>query len=1618
MIRRTQMRRGKYLSGFTAAVLTGALIFTSVPAASVSAAEDILSASEDTGDIGIYGNAGDLPARDAGSFPDDTPADTVSDISDGSTDILGDISGDDADVSGNSAGLTEDDISGNAVDYTEAADGSLPDDTVSDNDIYAPEGEADTAYHTVTINFTEGSFPDKFTSYPYICCFLTKNGKTESKNISISGDSIVINVEAGTDLALNSIGMRSPYLPILRDKNGKPYLMKAEKMNDSTIYDYDYNTHNIWPIGTINKDIVISAEPAVCYLDGPQSPIGHKLKNHTSTPLSDFTVDEGSEVIVVDGRKVLKISEQPSKGWYGVAVHMGVKTDDPAHYYVIENECYFKDHNGRIVCPAGQAHVNSDDRVKEEDGYKDERDRYPDALPTHYCAYLPPTAVYNAFVSGSKLILQVIQTRFDKAWNVYYDTDTGIEKLDIYHGNKLIYTAEYYGSVNNLPIGSYFPKYGSQLRFVATPKKGYKIASAQLESLTGKGKKTFTGKAAADLKYTCADGTYATFRTEPVYHERVFYINSNFPEVPYDSSNRKYDVSHDRYLSIYLMKGEDIIGEDIIAKIGNKDVTKQLLSEKILDKSHNGKETVYHLKGDHDLVRGKRIEFTIFREGTSKKHESARSFIVDLDDRDKTVEFADDIYSIPAGVTERKINALVRGNVVTSMLVNGAEIKSRKFNDPENDVSISLSEDNRTLTVTGGTVSASEATPEYTVQIVEKTVKPNRVYDTVAIVIDHTEIIDSPAPSVSVTGTTNNSIKVSIKDKKIDTSIDGLYYKVSAKRISEKPTERCPLKDEAVKIISAADSSCTLNLLRDDATEADIYDGDPTAVYEISTVLLQKSNVPGEASTVVAQSEHIGKAEAVMKEGGIFETDLKLDKPGKKTKLYSNLSRKNCALYGGDYRIGVRYSSNTSIRRLERVDLLDNKGRTLDTARPGEKGSWLDVSDDLISIYPGGNDNTKKLAPGSYKVAAYTVQHTGNDVCAVLNVKVLRAVEGLTIKPSPGDIPVNTKKDIKIKFKAYDTGTGKRTTKVRWEVMSAEHDNYGWHPVEKPLRNKGISISKKGVLKISKNVKYTYPTCFYVKVTANDYAANRSVTAFSDEGGYSISITDKKSTRNLGFSGGSFHNLHLPVYKVNKYFTNTRFGTGAPGGYNYYAYVSLTDKVNSFYDSDPAKFSVEGGSVKIIDQSDGTALLGFKKPGRVKIKARSLQGNGSEARSFTLEGLDKGCRMAFGLWGSREAAISDEAPVFGNLTWYNPGEGNAGGLIPGKTFSYDNHRPLKEAIPLEVIGYNDKTGEVGFIKNAVKVKGGKLKKATKNNVSCYYILPTSVKTTVTLSDKRYKKNNTIKITINNKAIAGKNAPSAVVIPSKKSIYGFIDYAAAGNYKQAEVNRINYDLGPAKKNKTLEAQYAIVSLVKSDNGGQLKNALEANSKGGLSGSGSEACGDGIYAFPVKDGAFSIDWSKDGCLDIKNGTYKFRVTPANKINTDGKDRFVAAGKAVTVDLKVIGAPEAKVSYNGNIILDDSGSAVIDKVSEANIVKGSNVLGAAAEGKGVLKNDNIDGRLNGFADRFIFNPSTGTLTLKDVTADPSKIKKDLTGYVAYKYQSLNGRVIYRYQRISVNQ
>ncbi len=1571
------MRRVKYLSRFTAAVLTGALIFTSVPAVSVSAGEEILSASEDTGDIGVFAD----------------------------------------DVSGNSAAYPDGDISGNAVDYPEAGEGFLLADSISDNDIYAPEREADTAYHTVTINFTEGSFPDKFTSYPYICCFLTKNGKTESKNISISGDSIVINVEAGTDLALNSIGMRSPFLPILRDKNGKPYLMKAEKMTDSIIHDYDYNTHNIWPIGKINKDIVISAEPAVCYLDGPQIPIGYKLKNHTSTPLSDFTVEEDSEVEIVDGRKVLKVSEQPHSGYYGVNVHMGVKTDDPAHYYVIESECYYKDHNGRTVRPAVQGHVNGDDRVKEEDGYKDERDRYPIALPTHYYVCLPPTAVYNAFVSGSKLMLQVIQTRFDKAWDVYSDTDSGIEKINIYHGNKLIYAVRYYGCVDDLPVGSYYPKYGSQLRFVATPKKGYKIASAQLESLTGKGKKTFTGKAAADLKYTAADGAYATFRTEPEYHEHVFYINSNFPEVPYDSSNRKYDVSHDRYVSIYLMKGEDIIGEDIIAKIGNKDVTKQLLSEKILDKSHNGKETVYHLKGDHDLVRGKRIEFTIFREGTSKKHESARSFIVDLDDRDKTVEFADDIYSIPAGAGERKINAVVRGNVVTSMLVNETEVKSRKFTDPENDVSISLSGDNRTLTVSGGNISSSASPVSYTVQIVEKTVKPYSVYDTVNIVIDHTEIIDSPAPSVSVTGTTNNSIGVSIKDKKIDTSIDGLYYKVSAKRISEKPAGRCPLKDEAVKIISAADSSCTLSLLRDDATEADRYDGDPTAVYEISAVLLQKSNVPGEASTVVAQSKNIGKAEAVMREGGIFETALKLDKPGKKTKLYSNLSRENCALYGGDYRIGVSYSKNTSIRRLERVELQNGKGYTVDTARPGVKGRWLDVSDDLISIYPGSDDNTDKLALGSYKVVAYTVQHTGNDVCAVLNVKVLRAIEGLTIKPTPEDIPVNTKKDIKIQLKAYDTGTGKRTTKVRWEVMSAEHDNYGWHPVEKPLRNKGISISKKGVLKISKNVKYTYPTCFYVKVTANDYAANRSVTAFSDEGRYSISITDKKSTRNLGFSSG-FHNLHLPVYNVNKCFKNTRFDTGAPGGYNYYAYVSLTDKVEGSYGSDPAKFSVEGGSVKIIDQSDGNALLGFKKPGKVKIKARSLQGNGSESRSFTLEGLDKSCRMAFGLWDSKEEAMSGTAPVFGNLTWYNPEAGNAGGLIPGKAFSYDNHRPLKEAIPLEVIGYNDKTGEVGFIKNAVKVKGGKLKKATKNNVSCYYILPTSAKTTVTLADKRYKKNNTIKITINNKAIAGKNAPATVVVPSKKSIYGFIDYAAAGNYKQAEVNRINYDLGPAKKNKTLEAQYAIVSLVKSDKGGQLKSALEANSKGGLSGSGAIALGAGIYAFPVTDGAFSIDWSKDGCLDVKNGTYEFRVTPANKINTDGKDRFVATGKAVTVNLKTVSAPEAKVSYNGDITLDDSGCAVIEKVSEKNIIKDSNVIGAAAYGMPVLRNENTDGKLNSFTDRFIFTPSTGTIALNDTTADLSEIKNDLTGYVAYKYQSLNGQVVYRYQRITVSQ
>ena len=158
---------------------------SAVPAVSVSAGEEILSASEDTGDIGV--------------FADDTTADTLSDIADDSAYISGDVFGNDADdssgdvsgndaddasedVSGNSAAYPDGDISGNAVDYPEAGEGSLLADSISDNDIYAPEREADTAYHTVTINFAAGSYPDKFYSTPYVKCFLTKDGKRYHPN--------------------------------------------------------------------------------------------------------------------------------------------------------------------------------------------------------------------------------------------------------------------------------------------------------------------------------------------------------------------------------------------------------------------------------------------------------------------------------------------------------------------------------------------------------------------------------------------------------------------------------------------------------------------------------------------------------------------------------------------------------------------------------------------------------------------------------------------------------------------------------------------------------------------------------------------------------------------------------------------------------------------------------------------------------------------------------------------------------------------------------------------------------------------------------------------------------------------------------------------------------------------------------------------------------------------------------------------------------------------------------------------------------------------------------------------------------------------------------------------
>ena len=327
-----------------------------------------------------------------------------------------------------------------------------------------------------------------------------------------------------------------------------------------------------------------------------------------------------------------------------------------------------------------------------------------------------------------------------------------------------------------------------------------------------------------------------------------------------------------------------------------------------------------------------------------------------------------------------------------------------------------------------------------------------------------------------------------------------------------------------------------------------------------------------------------------------------------------------------------------------------------------------------------------------------------------------------------------------------------------------------------------------------------------------------------------------------------------------------------------------------------------------------------------------------------------------------------------------------------------------------------------FINNTVtKNKGIKVSKVYKSGVNDVYELePTARVATLAINNK--DTNNSYTITINNWAIADNTVTKTAtkVEPEnqlynaskghengKGKIYSSLDFSGAegGGYgvkygsKGVSWNKVTYKI---TKGTVTKDSYALVSVVKDDTKTSTTGVLRSL----IASKADVTIDNNTFAFKLTGTSFDIDFIKaDKTFNIKPGSYKITITPAEKKKVNGVDHYVANGKAATVNVGAVKAPKANVKPAATITSVTKNTATIAAGKYKNYIADAKVTFTKT------LNVNNKGTYNNFAKNFAIDGgtnTTGKLNFVGSTAiKPKENKDEFTGWVTYMYQNIDGTV-----------
>lgn len=1429
-----------------------------------------------------------------------------------------------------------------------------------------------------------------------------------------------IYVEPGYTLSVNVIYPESKkyYFPEAKI-NGKK--IKVDRNSDAT--------KEWWTIGKIEQDTVVDIESKYFLAGGDNTKINVTLEGDTTPGIQGLTFT--GPVANIPAISTDNVFSYSGPVWLKATVT--VSTDAAAYYDITEAE--YRDYNGR--------NTRIDKTYSYSEGYINGVDNIYNSYRAPYDIYkgfeilIPVIAVRAALMDEGSLVIAATQEKKDICYNVAVNTDQGIKNVSITHEGEEVLAAD--GSTV-ISIFNYFSsdpekhyvKYGDSVGFDIELKPGYKLKNAEIRDIIDSELIVSENRLKFDVK--TRKGATAVITTEETYVESVKYKNGD--EVTL--GKKGYEVIYNKPVSLALIKGSGTkVSMNLIAKIGGKDVTSDLIAAGVLKEViSGGKIESYDFNGNNELTQGKTIVITMFPGGTSASDSNAKTVTLIVDKSNKSIKFKNATETMPLGATA-KFTAAVTGNIETKITVNGAAQSGREFD--ETGVEIELSDDNKTLTVESE--AKLLAPKDYKIEIIDKNSTEKIAEITVKITLD---AIKAATPTGKISNTTNNTIVLgNLSTGKLDKDIDGLYYHIKAARTDSNGGDLLKDSVEAyvpVKSGSSYTSTYTIELLKDayKSDEAKKLAGIPGAAYAVTVKLVQRN---GGTNLTGAESKELTLS-TEMKEGGVFETKLKLKKAGKGN-AYSNLSNVDaltyresyyhCYLTGKPYQIEPVYSKNTSIRRLDRVELWYADGaKPIETVVSGN----LIVEDSMIYFAPCTAGNM--LAAGNYVIKAYALEATGVDVVATMKVKVLQAIEAIEIRDVPSKIVKLPGKKATATLTAFDVTyipakdeqVNKKTNKVKWELVDAADD-------AKAFTYPGVSIKSNGKITIDKNVQVKKDITFRVKATAKDYEGNYTYKISGK-----IVLTSHNPELKMEYTPAISYNYKelkdgasLDLYEA--------FDISTGSDYAYQELIRIYDVDNTGTPNTvPADVRVSGA--KLIYNENGVASIGLTKPGKIKITAKALDGSERTCvRTLTVN------------------YPADEA-----LAFYLQGDSNLSNVdnmnnkvLDATTFSFDNYRASGSSLALDVYGYNYIKGvdRRSFIDHKISVKGGKLVKPYKGAQYRYQLIPTTEKTVVKIKDNTKKNGKEVTININNKAIGSSKLTGVKVTAqnifngkdSKGKILSYIDYSDSKNYASVSPNMVKYTLAASGRMGTLSADHVLIKIIKDDTKvgtDKLREALITNNAGTANPRNTISyTGYGDYAAPLNstDNSFYINWSTasdyaESKFNISKGSYKIMLTPVKKVTVkiDGSDeiRYEATAKPVNVTVAAVNAPKASVKPLATLdFTKTANKADLDngKRKDKNVVAGSVELGVPKGTDPQLKDSNIKGNLNHFSRYFKLSTDKKQLEFqgsaayidvsgKSVAAvdklDPKTDKNELQGYIAYKYQTFDGIVHYEYYKVNL--